>query len=85
MCGPLGSLEIVGADREDDGVLFLYLGVMVCQLDELSAAERSPECPVEDKHHILIASERFKGVFSAACARQRKAWREVADIGADLE
>ena len=85
MCGPLGSLEIVGADREDDGVLFLYLVVMVCQLDELSAAERSPECPVEDQHHILIASERFKGVFSAACARQRKAWREVADIGADLE
>ena len=48
MRGHLGSLEIVRADCEDDGVLFLYLGVMVCQLDELSAAEWSPECPVED-------------------------------------
>ena len=69
MSGFFCSLQVVGADCQDYGVKFLYLIVVVCQLDELSTAERSPECPVEDQNHVLFASERFKCVFSAACAR----------------
>ena len=42
------SFKIVCADGENDCVAFLYIVVVVCQLDELSAAERSPERSVED-------------------------------------
>ena len=75
MCGPLGSREIVGTDCEDDGVLFFYRGVVIRQLDELSAAERSPECPIEDQNHVLVASESFKVEFATASARQGKVRR----------
>ena len=42
------AFQVVGADGENDRVAFLYRVVVVCQLDELRAAERSPECAVED-------------------------------------
>lgn len=48
------ALKIIGADGENDGVAFLYRGVVVCQLYELSAAERSPKCAVEDEHDVAV-------------------------------
>ena len=57
VCGSLGSFQVVRTDREDDSVFLLYRCVVFCQLDELLAAERSPERAVEDEHNILVASE----------------------------
>ena len=42
------AFQVIGADGENERVVLFYRGVMVCQLDELSAAERSPERAVED-------------------------------------
>lgn len=48
------SRQIIGTDGENDGVVLLYRGIVVCQLDELNAAERSPERTVEDKDDIAM-------------------------------
>ena len=48
------ALKIIGADGENDCVALLYRGVIVCQLDELPAADWSPESAVEDEHDVAV-------------------------------
>lgn len=42
------TFQVIGTDGENDSVALLYCVVIVCQLDELSAAERSPKGAVKD-------------------------------------
>ena len=77
------AFQVVGADGENDCVAFFYRGVVVCQLDELSAAERSPECAVEDEYDVAVPPIRAQRVVFAARAWQREVGREVADIRSD--
>ena len=77
------SFQVVSADGKNERVALLYRGVMVCQLDELSAAERSPERAVEDEHDVAVSTIRAQGIVVAARAWQREVGRKVADIRSD--
>ena len=68
-------LQVVGAYREYYRVFLLYFCVVVCQLDELRAAERSPECAVEDEHDIAVSPICAQGIVVPARAWQREVWR----------
>ena len=77
------SFQVVSADGKNERVALLYRGVMVCQLDELSAAERSPERAVEDEHDVAVSPVCAQGIVVAARAWQREIGREVADTRSD--
>ena len=77
------AFQVVGANGENDRVAFLYRVVVVCQLDELCAAERSPECAVEDENDVAVPPIRAQRVVFAARAWQREVGRKIADIRAD--
>ena len=51
------TLQIVGAKGDDFGISTFDGLVVLCQIDELAAAERSPERPIEDQHGVLIAAD----------------------------
>jgi len=68
MCCRLRSIQVIGTDGENDGVVLLDRGIVVCQLDELNSAERSPERAVEDEHNVAMSSIRAQGIVVAACA-----------------
>ena len=53
----IGASQIIGADGNDLGILRNYALVIPCQIDELEAAKRSPERPVEDQHGAPIAAD----------------------------
>ena len=53
----IGASQIVGAKGDDFGIGTYDALVILCQLDELAAAERSPERTVEDQHGIFIAAD----------------------------
>ena len=84
VCCHFRTRQVVGADGKNDGVLFLYLFVVICQLDELLAAERSPECSIEDEDDITVSLIRAQRIVFAARAWQREVGREVADIRSDV-
>ena len=52
-----GASQIVGAKRDYFGICAYDLFVVLCQIDELAAAEGSPESPIEDQHRVLIAAD----------------------------
>jgi hypothetical protein len=49
-----GLAQVIHADRDDLCVQSLYLVISVLKLTELDATERSPECPVEDQHDVVL-------------------------------
>lgn len=77
------SFQLIGADCEYECVVLFYFGIVVCQLDELSAAERSPECAIEDECDVAMPSICAQGIFIAARARQREVRRKIAHIRSD--
>lgn len=81
--GFLRARQVVGADRQHNGVVRLYIGVLRCQLDELFTAEGSPECAVKDEDDVLIAAVGTEIMIAAQRARQREIGRNVVDCSAD--
>lgn len=81
--GFLRARQVVGADRQHDGVVRFYIGVLRCQLDELFTAEGSPECAVKDEDDVLIAAICTKIMIAAQSARQREIGRNVVDGNAN--
>ena len=77
------SFQVICADGENDCVTLLYRGVVVCQLDELNTAERSPERAVKDEYDVTVVPIRTQRVVFAARAWEREVGREVADIRSD--
>ena len=77
------SVQVVGADCEDDCVALLYRVVVVCQLDELSTAELSPECAVEDEDDVAVSPIRAQRIVFPARTRQREVGGKVADVRSD--
>ena len=55
-----GAFQIVGAKGNDLGIRADYALIMLSQLNELAAAERSPKRPVEDHDHVLISAKRIE-------------------------
>ena len=53
----VGAPQIICADGNDLGVERADALVVLCQLDELAAAERSPERSIEDQHGVTIAAD----------------------------
>ena len=53
----VGASEIVRAKCNYFGVARTDVLVVLCQIDELAAAERSPERPIEDQHGVTIAAD----------------------------
>ena len=54
----ISPTKVIGTDSDHFRVLSFDGLIVVCQIDELAAAERSPECPVEDQHKVLIWLKR---------------------------
>lgn len=81
--GFLRARQVVGADRQHDGVVRFYIGVLRCQLDELFTAKGSPECAVKDEDNVLIAAKGTEVMVAAQSARQREIGRNVVDGNAD--
>ena len=81
--GFLSARQVVGADRQNNGVVRLYIGVLRCQLDELFTAEGSPECAVKDEDDVLVAAVSTEIVIAAQRARQREIGRNIVDGSAD--
>ena len=75
VCRLFRALKIVGADGENDCVVLLYRSVMGCQLDELLAAERSPECAVEYEDDVTMSSICAQRIVVSARAWQREVRR----------
>ncbi len=53
----VGASQAVGANGDDLGVAPDDALVVLSQIDELAAAERSPERAIEDQHGVAIAAD----------------------------